>query len=179
MQPVVLAHGEAVHDRRDQCQCRELHESRFEDRVETAEAAKAFQKERAENSRMAGARNAELEGMKDMVKRWKKETEARKQHAEELSQSLLQASRKAEQQKRREQRALGEKTRDQIQMVKDVARVWRGVGASVVEPDGRLQKCRLRIEFDTWPGLLVWLDDQRSEWIGSLQLPKAAPNGAW
>ncbi|CAL1150507.1 unnamed protein product [Cladocopium goreaui] len=63
---------------------------------------------------MAGARNAELEGMK--------ETEARKQHAEELSQSLLQASRKAEQQKRREQRALGEKTRDQIQMVKDVAR---------------------------------------------------------
>lgn len=138
--------------------------------LQLREAAKAFQKERAENSRMAGARNAELEGMKDMVKRWKKETEARKQHAEELSQSLLQASRKAEQQKRREQRALGEKTRDQIQMVKDVARVWRGVGASVVEPDGRLQKCRLRIEFDTWPGLLVWLDDQRSEWIGSCQL---------
>ncbi|CAK9002362.1 unnamed protein product [Durusdinium trenchii] len=43
------------------------------------------------------------------------------------------------------------------------------VEASFVESDGQLHKCKLRVEFDAWPGWLVWVD-QRSEWMGSCQL---------
>jgi len=96
--------------------------------LQLREATFGLQKERAESRRMVGLRQAELEGMKDMVQRWKKETEARKKHADDLSRELLEVSKADERQKEREKRAQERRTRDQVQTVKDVARVLRGVG---------------------------------------------------